>query len=114
MELEYIFIYGVFRDAYNPILGDYIFCDRGFVFGGLWKVNEFYPGFKRDPPIGKVWGDLILVDGGILEELDKFEGDEYCRKKIWTSLGEWAWIWEWQGSVEGSNLIRSGDWILRK
>ena len=114
MELEYLFIYGVFRDASNPILGDYIFCDRGYVCGGLWKVDKFYPGFKKEPHIGKVWGDLILVDKEIFLELDKFEGVEYRRVKIWTSLGEESWIYEWKGDVKEFELINSGDWILRR
>jgi gamma-glutamylcyclotransferase (GGCT)/AIG2-like uncharacterized protein YtfP len=114
MELEYLFIYGVFREASGPILGDYIFCDRAFVFGGLWKVNDFYPGFTRNPFIGKVWGDIVLVDPSIFEKLDDFEGNEYRRAKIWTSIGIESWIYEWKGSVSDYELITSGDWIIRK
>lgn len=114
MEYEYLFIYGVFRDAFNPLLEGSIFCDKVFVYGGIYKVNEFYPGFKRSPYIGRVWGDLVLVDKNILPDLDNFEGEEYKRVKIYTSSGEESWIYEWIGDVDIDSAIRSGDWLLRR
>lgn len=31
--MEYIFIYGLFRDSANRLLKDAIFCDKAFVYG---------------------------------------------------------------------------------
>ena len=112
MELEYIFVYGVFREAFHDLLKDPIFCDRAFVYGKIYQVSEFYPGYIRDSSNNKVFGDVYLINPEILPELDKFE-DEYTRKKIWTSIGEECWIYEWNYPIDKFNEIIGGDWLLR-
>ena len=112
-KLEYVFVYGVFRDAYQNLLGDVIYCGNGFVFGKIYKVNEFYPGFKRMDCENKVHGDIYLVDSKMFPSLDEFEGHEYERKKIWTSIGEECWIYEYKYDISNFREITAGDWILR-
>lgn len=111
--MDYIFVYGVFRDASHNLLENAIFCDRSFVFGKIYRVSDFYPGYIRSSCDTKVYGDIYLVDESILERLDEFEGDEYCRKKIWTSIGEESWIYEYKYDISGFKEIPGGDWILR-
>lgn len=113
MELEYIFIYGIFRDASHNILDDAIFCDPAFIYGRLYQVNEFYPGFVREDCNNRVYGEVYLIDPAIFEKLDEFEGDEYVRKKIWTSIDEECWIYEYKYPVDGIKEIIGGDWLLR-
>jgi gamma-glutamylcyclotransferase (GGCT)/AIG2-like uncharacterized protein YtfP len=119
MELEYLFVYGVFRDAGNSLLRsnnsleNAIFCDKAFVFGRIYGVNDFYPGYVRISCDNRVYGDVYLVDPSVFTELDEFEGDEYERKKIWTSIGEECWIYEYKYDVSQFKEIIGGDWILR-
>jgi len=113
MEKEYIFIYGVFRDYANILLDDGIYCDRAFVHGKIYKVGEFYPGFVRDQSDNRVFGDVYLIDPSIFPKLDEFEGDEYNRTKIYTSIGEECWVYEYRYSVGDFKEIPGGDWILR-
>ncbi len=111
--MEYIFVYGIFRDAYNKILDGSIYCDPSFVFGKIYQVNEFYPGYKRVDCNNRVYGDVYLIDPSIFPVLDEFEGPEYERKKIWTSIGEYCWIYEYKFPTDGYKEVKSGDWILR-
>ncbi len=111
-ELEYVFVYGVFRDAYRNLLENAIYCDNAFVFGKIFKVNEFYPGYKRGCS-SKVHGDIYLINKSLLDSLDEFEGEEYERKKIWTSVGLECWIYEYKFPINEFQEITAGDWILR-
>jgi len=113
MDLEYIFIYGIFRDASHNILDEAILCDRAFVFGRIYRVNEFYPGYVRVDCNNRVHGEVYLVDPSVFPALDEFEGDEYTRKKIWTSIGEECWIYEYKYPVDNFKEIIGGDWLLR-
>jgi gamma-glutamylcyclotransferase (GGCT)/AIG2-like uncharacterized protein YtfP len=88
MSRDYIFVYGLFRDQANRLLGDSTFCGKSSVSGKIYKVNEFYPGFVCGD--GVVWGDVYLFDSKLLKDMDEYEGDEYDRVKI-----------------------KSGDWYLR-
>ena len=47
--MEYIFVYGQFRDSGRKLLGaDALFCGRAWIRGKLYKVNDFYPGYIPD------------------------------------------------------------------
>jgi gamma-glutamylcyclotransferase (GGCT)/AIG2-like uncharacterized protein YtfP len=113
MVLEYIFVYGLFRDSGNGLLDHAIFCDKAYVYGHIYDVNEFYPGFVFDSCNNKVWGDVYLMDPSIFPSLDEFEGDEYIRTKIYTSIGEECWIYVYQYDVTDIKEIAGGDWMLR-
>ena len=111
--MEYLFTYGVFRDISSPLLEDSIFCDKAFVYGKLYRVNEFYPGYIAYNCDKKVHGDVYLVEPSLFEKLDEYEGDEYIRRKIWTSIGIEAWIYEYRNDISKFDEIKSGDWLLR-
>lgn len=111
--LEYIFVYGVFRDAYHNLLGDSLYCGRAFIYGKMYKVNDFYPGYKKIDCNQKVYGDVYLIDPSVFPTLDEFEGEEYERKKVWTSIGEECWVYEYKYPVSTFKEVKSGDWVLR-
>ena len=110
---EYLFVYGIFRDCANNLLGDAVFCDKSYVYGKLYRVNDFYPGCVLESCNNKIWGDVYLVDPSVFPELDEFEGVEYHRRKIHTSIGEDCWIYEFVDDVSNYEEISVGDWILR-
>jgi gamma-glutamylcyclotransferase (GGCT)/AIG2-like uncharacterized protein YtfP len=109
---EYLFVYGMFRDAARPMLGDKISCGRTYINGTLYKVNDFYPGYVE---IGNndVWGEVFLVDSLIFYELDEFEGKEYHRKKIKTKNDLECWIYVYVSDISSFEEVKSGDWLLR-
>lgn len=107
-----LFIYGLFRDQAQKLLGDFKSLGRDSVSGKIYKVNEFYPGYKKGF-FGKVWGEVIQIDDDIFPELDKYEGDEYERIKIKTSNKIECWIYHYKGDVSKFRKITTGDWMLR-
>lgn len=109
---EYLFVYGLFRDASRNLLGEWVFCGKASVSGKLYKVNEFYPGIDITGK-GKVWGDVYMIDPAVFPLLDEFEGDEYIRRKIKTSTDIECWIYEYKYDVSTFKEIVGGDWMLR-
>ena len=109
--MEYLFVYGLFRDSAKNLLEKTTFCGKSTINGRLYKVNEFYPGFV--PGKGKVIGDVYLIDPLLFPELDEFEGDEYIRRKIRTSSDIECWVYEYIHDVSNHMEIKSGDWMLR-
>jgi len=114
MNLEYIFIYGVFRDYGISLLNSAVFCDMAYIYGRMYAVNEFYPGYVFEDCDNKIYGEVYLIDSSIFPSLDEFEGEEYIRRKIWTSIGEECWIYEYKYDTQQYIEISSGDWLLRK
>lgn len=55
--MEYLFVYGLFRDSGKNLLGECTYYGKSFINGKLYRVNEFYPGFVFDKK-SKVWGDV--------------------------------------------------------
>ena len=109
---EYLFVYGLFRDSANPLLGSREHLGKAYIKGTLYKVNEFYPGYIRKGN-NKIWGDVYKIDPKVFPELDEYEGDEYIRTKIKVSSGQECWIYEYKDDVVDKPEIKSGDWMLR-
>lgn len=108
----HIFVYGLFRCSAKPLLGNMVFVARDTVTGHLYRVNDHYPGFVPGAD-GLVWGDVCVVDESVLPALDEFEGPEFRRRRIVTSLGHECWVYEFIDEVGDARRIRGGDWILR-
>ena len=110
--MEYLFVYGLFRDSGKRVLGECTYCGRASINGKLYKVNEFYPGYVIDKK-SKVYGDIYLVDPNNFSAMDEYEGDEYIRTKITTENGVECWIYEYKHDISKFTGIKSGDWMLR-
>ena len=109
--MEYLFVYGLFRDSAKNLLGPVTNCGKANIEGKLYKVSEFYPGYV--PGNGKVWGDVYLVDPNLFDKLDEFEGDEYFRTKVRTSTDIECWVYQYKYDVSKFKEIKGGDWMLR-
>lgn len=110
---EYLFVYGLFRDASRGMLGEIIKCGKATVDGRMYKVNEFYPGFIPTTDGSKIVGDVYLIDPAVFPALDEYEGEEYIRRKIRTSSDLDCWIYEYKYSTKNIPEIKGGDWLLR-
>lgn len=106
-----IFVYGLFRDQAKGLLGEVKFIGKDSIKGKMYRVNEFYPGFKEGD--GLVYGDVYSFDEDNLPVLDLYEGDEYVREKIVTSLGRTCWVYKFKYNVDDKLIIKGGDWMLR-
>lgn len=110
--MEYLFVYGLFRDSARNLLGNFVKCGKANVNGKIYKVNEFYPGLVENKK-SKVFGDVYLIDPKVLPELDEFEGEEYIRKKIKTSTDLNCWVYVYKYDISKFEEIKGGDWMLR-
>ena len=105
--MEYLFVYGLFRDSARPLLGKFINCGRSCIRGKLYKVNEFYPDIESSN--GLVFGDVYLINSEIFSNLDQFEGEEYIRKKTKTDNDIECWVYVYKHDVSKFKEIKSGD-----
>ena len=112
MTKEYLFAYGMFRETARTLLGDFVNCGMSTINGKLYRVNDFYPGYKKDDK-SKVYGNVYAINEERLKELDEFEGSEYTRKKVVTSNDIECWVYEYNQPVRNDQLIKGGDWLLR-
>jgi gamma-glutamylcyclotransferase (GGCT)/AIG2-like uncharacterized protein YtfP len=66
----------------------------------LYDLGPF-PGMVRHPDGGPVRGELFLVSGCCLDELDDFEGvpDLFTRERVELADGEEAWAYQYARPV---------------
>ena len=110
--MEYLFVYGLFRDSGKRVLGECTYCGRANINGKLYRVNEFYPGYIPDEK-SKVYGDVYLVNPNNFSAMDEYEGDEYFRTKVRTSTDIDCWVYQYKYDVVNFEEIKGGDWMLR-
>ena len=109
---DYLFVYGTLRGGSNSSYGEFIGQDK--IPGTLYDLGAF-PGYKEGP--GKVVGEVIEINPGILHMLDRYEGVEqglYRRVRVTTDSGREVWVYELLGvPTEGLRKIESGDWFKK-
>ena len=110
--MEYLFVYGLFRDSGKRVLGECTYCGRANINGKLYRVNEFYPGYIPDEK-SKVYGDVYLVNPNNFSAMDEYEGDEYFRTKVRTSTDIDCWVYQYKYDITDFEEIKGGDWMLR-
>ena len=79
--------------------------------GKLYKV-DWYPGMVLGGKT-RVLGDVYEVDSKHLDELDRYEGNEY--KRVWARIYSddsycSAMVWEYRLKTDSLPLISNGDW----
>jgi len=124
---EMVFVYGTLRRG-----GSNAFRMKGSKFRGPARVEgelhviSWYPGLTLKSGAGWVIGELYKVDPDLLRAIDEFEGlsageiegAHYRRVKVEAQLHETTdlgiapvWAYEWQGPVDDSKRIVTGDWL---
>jgi gamma-glutamylcyclotransferase (GGCT)/AIG2-like uncharacterized protein YtfP len=111
-----IFVYGTLRrgGSNHFRMEKAEFLSVAAVNGRLYQI-DWYPGLVLDEAADGITGEVYQVSPAVLEELDRFEGPEYRRLQTAIRLSDGeivsAWVWEWQGPVDESRHITSGDWL---
>jgi gamma-glutamylcyclotransferase (GGCT)/AIG2-like uncharacterized protein YtfP len=113
---EFLFVYGTLRSEFeNPYARRLrAEADRecvSSVSGSIYHLGS-YPGFLFEPQ-GTVTGELYRLHSPeqTLSALDAYEGSEYSRRQVISSTGHAAWIYVYQGHVDESSRIASGDFL---
>ena len=126
---DYLFIYGTLSTQAVPddvaeAVGKLKFVGRGFVYGKLYDLGK-YPGAKlARGSRSKIRGEVyrLPVNKQVIRSLDAYEEfiqsqpkkSLYLRKKAPVSLENGdrieAWVYEYNGDVSRSPIIRGGDY----
>ncbi|MEZ5363996.1 MAG: gamma-glutamylcyclotransferase family protein [Bryobacterales bacterium] len=79
------------------------------ISGVLWDLGP-YPGLTEGG--GAVRGEVFaILDEGVLEKLDEFEGDEYVRRQVTLLEPQTeAWVYVLAQAPAGAKPIESGCW----
>ncbi len=123
MAEDFLFVYGTLMrgqsdaDIYHRFQEAATFVGEATVLGQLYLI-DWYPGLVLDPAGGPVHGELYrLPEGGdLLAALDTYEcigpdfpqPQEYKRLRHEVGSGGKAWIYAYQWSVTGKDLISGG------
>ena len=112
-----IFVYGTLRrgGSQHFRMAGADFHAAGTVRGRLYGI-DWYPGLVLDDSAEEITGEVYQVCPGLLESLDAFEGGEYRRVRVMTTLADEsrqdAWLWEWLGACDENQRILSDNWLL--
>ena len=116
MNDERVFVYGTLRPGgsnHFRLAGANFFA-AATVFGRLYQI-DWYPGAVLDEAADEITGEIYLISPDMLDELDRFEGDEYRRVKTQARVQDGntvsVWIWEWLGVCDETHRITSADWL---
>jgi gamma-glutamylcyclotransferase (GGCT)/AIG2-like uncharacterized protein YtfP len=121
---EILFVYGTLRrqaPAHGLLVGSRL-LSKGSVRGVLYDLGE-YPGLVQDRANGnRVVGELYELPEGaapsILRDLDRYEGDEFTRRKVFVTLPSGrrraAWTYVLRTTPARARKIASGRYPSRR
>lgn len=118
---DYLFAYGTLRNGYDLKLKDRVAKDLEYI--GKAKVDATlydlgrYPGAIKEKENSEVIGDVFLISNPdkVFSFLDKYEGDEFERRKqrIRLRSGKFinAWIYWYNLKPEANKKIHYKDYL---
>lgn len=124
---DLIFVYGTLRHGASNSLSESLRFANMATHVGESRINGllynlgWFPGVKLpedaeefDAGQPSVKGDVFSVDVLCLPNmLDSYEGYPhlYGRREVQTEHGHTAWVYTYNGDVDGKSLITTGDWL---
>jgi gamma-glutamylcyclotransferase (GGCT)/AIG2-like uncharacterized protein YtfP len=116
LSADHLFVYGTLRHGSNnkfarllSELGTFVMDAR--VPGRLYDFGAYPGAVPSDQPDHWVHGEIHrLEDPSLLRSLDEYEGQEYERAMVSTTVSLDCWIY-WYVGNEAGRLIESGDWF---
>jgi gamma-glutamylcyclotransferase (GGCT)/AIG2-like uncharacterized protein YtfP len=118
LSADHLFVYGTLRRGSNNKFAR-LLSERGTfvtdarVPGRLYDFGA-YPGAVASDQLGHwVHGEIHrLEDPSLLASLDEYEGSEFERARVPTTISPNCWIYWYVGASKG-RLVESGDWLQR-
>ena len=124
-----LFVYGTLIKEFAPseiaeTVAKLKYVGEGFVYGSLYDLGEYPGAILSGLPKSKIFGRVYQIPSNtdVLQKLDSYEGfysldslnNLFVRKETIISLINGkkikGWFYEYNGSVNSSNLIKSGDY----
>ena len=123
-ESEFVFVYGTLKKgkSAHKFLKGAEFLGEGHIKGTMYGHGLVpYPMIKLNNPDGVVLGEVYDVPAELMAAMDKYEGHPHHYKRVEVPIFDkddpndtptddaaYAWVYEYQGSVEGLDVIKSG------
>lgn len=118
---NYLFVYGTLRNGYDLKLKDKVaneleYVGKAKVSGSLYDLGR-YPGAVKDETKDEVIGDVFLINNPdkVFKVLDKYEGEEFKRKKEPVKLRSGglidAWVYWYDGKRKPGRKIPYKDYL---
>ncbi len=118
---DYLFVYGTLRNGFdlklrNRIANELEYVGRVKIEAALYDLGK-YPGAIKEKDNDEVIGDVFLISNPekVFTVLDKYEGDEFDRKRQRIKLrsGKFvnAWIYWYNLKPEAKTRIHYKDYL---
>lgn len=118
---NYLFVYGTLRKNYDLKLKSRVenelqFVGRAKIDGSLYDIGQ-YPGAVKEGSKDEIIGDVFAVSdpGKVFKILDKYEGNEFKRKRNRVRLNSGrsinAWVYWYNQNLEGKRKIKYKDYL---
>lgn len=121
-----LFVYGTLKRRaprrQHPLLRDARYLANASISGALYDLGK-YPGLMRTPRNGKrVAGEVYELPDeravAMLKALDRYEGGEYVRRRVYVTLGNGkrraAWAYLLRQRPKSAVRLDSGRFPLRR
>jgi gamma-glutamylcyclotransferase (GGCT)/AIG2-like uncharacterized protein YtfP len=121
IDKDYLFVYGTLRNGYDlklrtRVAKDLEYIGKAKVEASLYDLGR-YPGAVKGKEKSEVIGDVFIISNPdkVLNFLDKYEGDEFDRKRQRVKLksGKFvnAWIYWYNLKPEARQKIHYKDYF---
>ncbi len=114
----YIFVYGSLKKGFSKhelMEGSQLICKtrtrEKFAMVDLYH----FPGVAREQ-VSPIYGEVYEIDDVLLDKLDNYEGDWYCREQVEVEAGFTAWMYflkDIPGNGKKYGMINEGFWTER-
>lgn len=119
---DYLFVYGTLRNDYdlklkNRVSKDMEYIGKAKVEASLYDLGKYPGAIKEKNKTNEVIGDVFLINDSdkIFKILDKYEGEEFRRKKDQVRLRSGkllnAWIYWYNLKPDEDRKIKYKDYL---
>jgi gamma-glutamylcyclotransferase (GGCT)/AIG2-like uncharacterized protein YtfP len=115
---EFVFVYGTLKrgKSAHKFLKGADFITECWINGTMYGKNDTpYPMIKLNSSENTVYGEVYEVPVNLMPGMDKYECHPWLYKRVEVDIHEnsygssgKAWVYEYQGSVDGLDVISKG------
>ncbi|MDP2216113.1 MAG: gamma-glutamylcyclotransferase family protein [Methanolobus sp.] len=92
----YIFVYGSLKKGFSKhdlIEGSQFICKTRTRENFAMVDLHHFPGVIKGQSVSPIYGEVYDIGDSLLDILDEYEGDWYCREQVKLEAGFTAWMY---------------------
>jgi gamma-glutamylcyclotransferase (GGCT)/AIG2-like uncharacterized protein YtfP len=92
----YIFVYGSLKKGFSRhdlIEGSTLICRTRTKDHFAMVDLHHFPGVIKEQSVSPIYGEVYDITDNLLDDLDDYEGDWYCREQVKLEAGFTAWMY---------------------